>query len=611
MFVVLALLSGGILSGVPRPAGGSPEDRLAGSHAGTPSWVAGEVIVQYRSGARGRGLSSLANDIGARVSERVPLFDLAVVRLEKGVSVPEGVRRLQHDPAVKSVTPNYVTRFAAVPDDPRFEEQWGMHNVGQPHVSTVVGGSPRGRPDADIDAPRAWKTEEGSADTVVAVVDTGVDIRHPDLDGSIWTNPGEIAHDGIDNDSNGFVDDVHGWDVAENDNTLVERDKRAIPYQHGTHVAGTIAAEKDNNLGVSGVCPGCKIMPIKVSRAVGVEGERRYMSARLSDELEGLAYAQSMGADVVNASFGRTRWIRAERDAFLSLGRAGIVSVVAAGNITFNLDVIARTALLDASRVGRRHGISYPAAYDIPSIVSVAASTDHDQYGTFSNFGRDSVDLAAPGVDIFSTIPGRDYQLLSGTSMAAPHVSGAAGLIKSRRPSSSPSDLRHMLMNSVDTPGRMSLRAGRRSGFVTRTLGRLNAADALDASAKGEPAGRDGTIRGARHILHRATGRLRSPRDFNDVFVKPLRGGDRVVLRLRSRRSPLDLFVWKPGTKDIWQLEEECFVGERTCRLRRWKAGPSSVKRISFEVGRSGPYFFHVSARGDERSRYKLTVTTG
>ena len=585
-----------------------PTDGEGSRREGLRPWAPGEVVVQFRPGAARRSIAALPALSGARVSERVPLVDVAVLDLAPTTSVMEAVSALGRHPAVKSVTPNYLARFEAVPDDPRFEEQWGMHNTGQVHASTVVGGSPRGRPDADIDAPRAWRTEEGDPTTVIAVVDTGVDIKHPDLDGAIWTNPGEIPRDGLDNDGNGYVDDVHGWDVAENDNTLVERDRRAIPYQHGTHVAGIVGAEKDNDVGVVGVCPGCKIMPIKISEPIDTQGRNDFMSLRLSDELEGLAYARSMGADIVNASFGHPRWVRAERDAFVELGRAGILSVTAAGNLRANLDVITKTALRDPTRIGRGRSASYPAAYNVPSIVSVAASGDHDEYGTFTNYGRDAVDLAAPGVDIFSTIPDRRYQLLGGTSMAAPHVAGAAGLVRSRHPDASPREVRHMLMNSVDLPYRMVSERARKAGFVTRTLGRLNAARALDASSRSLFRGGDGNIRGARRINFKEEARLETPQDFNDVFKKPLERGDRVQITLRSRRSPLDLFVWKPHTKDIWQLEEECFSGDRACRLRDWAAGPSRLKRVRFEVGRSGTYYFHVSARGDDRARYGLIV---
>lgn len=165
-----------------------------------------------------------------------------------------------------------------------------------------------------------------------------------------------------------------------------------------------------------------------------------------------------------------------------------------------------------------------------------------------------------------------------------------------------------MLMNSVDLPYRMVAEKTREAGFVTRTLGRLNAARALDAPSRAIFRGGDGNIRGARRMTYRERAKLETPQDFNDVFKKPLRKGDRVRITLRSRRSPLDLFVWKPGTKDIWQFEDECFTGGKACRLRDWAAGPSRLKRVRFEIGRTGTYYFHVSARGDDRARYGLIV---
>ena len=589
-----------------------PNDRVASAPDRTaagslPSYAPGEVVVQFDHGITRRVLETLPDMHVARVGARIDLYDVAVLHLEDGTAVTEAVSALAGHPAVASVVPNYFGYFSEVPDDPGFREQWGMHNTGQIHQSSVVGRSPRGTPDADIDAPRAWDSQEGSPQTVIAIVDTGVDIRHADLDGSIWTNPGEIAGDDIDNDDNGFVDDVHGWDVSENDNTLVERNRRVIPYQHGTHLAGIVAAEKGNDRGVVGVCPDCRIMPVKIARPVGDEFPR-FMSFRLSDELEGLAYAQEMGADIVNASFGRARWLDVERDAFVRLGRAGILAVVAAGNSGTNHDVISKHAVSKPGKLRRPSGPSYPAAYDLDTTVTVAASAHRDAYGFFSDSGHDTVDLAAPGVDIFSTIPGDRYDLFSGTSMAAPHVAGVAALVQSERPGLSPEALRRALLRSVDSPAKLSLASGRNPGIVTRTAGRVNAADALTVPAGPGFGATDGTIRDSQRIRRKSSGRLHGLVDYNDVFRRRLRHGVRMVVTLRSADDPFDLYVWKEGTKEIWQLEEPCFTGARGCALLDWVAGSDATKRIRFKVGRTGTYFFHVSARNRERGHYSLRV---
>lgn len=573
-------------------------------------WAPGELVVQFEPGAKmRRALDGLPESFGARLTERIPLYDVAVVELERGVGVRRGLESLSERPGVRQVSPNYLAELADVPSDPRFDELWGMHNTGQIHPSTFVGRPPRGKPDADIDAPRAWDVEEGSAETIVAVLDTGVDVRHPDLRNSIWTNPGEVAGDGIDNDANGFVDDVHGWDTAEDDKTVLESDTRVIGYQHGTHVAGIIAAQKDNGRGVAGVCPRCSVMPVKIAGATR-GGRTRYVRFRLSDELEGIAYAQEMGADVINASFGRSGWSALERSAYARAGRAGILSVVASGNLGMNLDALRRGSLDDPPALGRSPGMSYPAAFDLKTMMVVAASGDDDEFGVFSNGGRDSVDLAAPGVDVLSTVPGNQYQLLSGTSMSAPHVAGAAGLVKSHRPQLAPADLRHVLMNATDKPRNMRLASPLNPGIPTRTFGRLNVAEALAASPRRRYGGTDGDISGARRVRGRATGRLRGPRDLNDVFKRQLSKGDRVVVTLRSRRAPFDLFVWKAGTLEIWQLEEPCYSDPpgAGCALLDWVAGSRSEKSIRFRARRDGHYFFHVGTRNRERGRYTLRV---
>ena len=611
--VLLLALGAWFVGQIPAAGGeihqlGDPTNAPArGAEQSLPSFVPGEVVVQFDRRVTRRALASLPDSHVARVGARIDLYDAAVLELTEGTRVRDAVATLSGHPAVDSVVPNYFGYFSEVPDDPRFREQWGMHNTGQVHQSSVVGRSPRGTPDADIDAPRAWDTQEGSPTTVVAIVDTGVDIRHPDLDGSIWTNIAEIPRDDIDNDGNGFVDDVHGWDVSENDNTLVERNPRVIPYQHGTHLAGIVAAEKGNGRGVAGVCPGCRIMPVKIAKPVGDEFPR-FMSFRLSDELEGLAYAQEMGADIVNASFGRSRWLEVERDAFVRLGRAGILSVIAAGNSGTNHDVISRHAVSSTRRLRRPSGPSYPAAYDLDTTVTVAASTHRDTYGFFSDSGHDTIDLAAPGVDVFSTIPGDGYDLFSGTSMAAPHVAGAAALVESGRPTLSPEALRRVLLRSVDTPPKLSLASGRNPGIVTRTAGRVNAADALTAPASRGFGPTDGNIRGAQRIRRRAVGGVHGLVDYNDVFKRRLRHGARMVVSLRSEDDPFDLYVWKEGTKEIWQLEEACFTQERGCALLDWIVGSDQTKKIRFKVGRSGTYFFHVGARNRERGRYTLRV---
>lgn len=298
-------------------------------------------------------------------------------------------------------------------DDPGADQLWGLHSTGQT-VSGVAGTK-----DVDVDAPEAWQITRGRASVVVAVIDTGVDIEHPDLAANVWTNPGEVPGNGIDDDANGYVDDVHGWDFANDDASVFDD---ASDDMHGTHVAGTIAARADNGRGIAGVAPGVTVMPLKF---IGSNG-----SGSTSAAVEAIEYAAAMGADVVNASWGGS-----SKSGFLSeaIDELDAVFVAAAGNA-------GRDA--DSKPV-------YPAAYPHDNIVSVAALTHTGSLASFSNWGATSVDVGAPGRSVLSTVPGGRYWYLSGTSMAAPHVAGAAGLVHSAAAGLSPQEVIGLLLDTT------------------------------------------------------------------------------------------------------------------------------------------------------------------
>ena len=361
----------------------------------------------------------------------------------------------------------------AEPSDPEFGELWGLNNVGQ------YGGTS----DADIDAPEAWEITTGSSAVVVAVVDSGTDATHPDLYLNVWINQGEIPADlaadladidsdglvtlrdlnhpanadyvtdhngngyvdaadlladsawadGLDTDANGFVDDICGYDFHDNDADPADE------HRHGTHVAGTIAATGNNALGVAGVNWTSSIMTLRF-----LDENNKGL---ISDAVMALNYATMMrteqGVDVrvANASWGRAGGdVASLRDAIQSAGEAGILFVAAAGNG----DVLGRGIDNDVYPF-------YPASYDLDNILSVAASDKHDRLTRFSNFGSDSVDIAAPGLAIVSTEPGGDYVSRNGTSMAAPHVSGAAALFWSHQPHATPSDVREAILRGADS----------------------------------------------------------------------------------------------------------------------------------------------------------------
>jgi subtilisin family serine protease len=314
-----------------------------------------------------------------------------------GMSVTDAVGLLAADPAIEYAEPNYTVHAYITPNDPDFNLLWGMHNTGQ------TGGAA----DADIDAAEAWNVNTGGS-VIVGVLDSGVDTAHADLRANIWTNPGEIPGNAVDDDNNGFVDDVHGWDFRNNDNGAVD------DFGHGTHVAGTIAAVGNNGIGVVGVCWSARVMPLKFLDSGGY--------GTVADAIRALEYATRMGVRVTNNSWGGSAYSQALKDAIDSAGAHGVLFVVSAGNSRANIDI----------------ATDYPASYNLDNMITVAATDDRDSLADEptwgSNFGPISVDLGAPGVDILSTIPGNAYASAGGTSMAAPHVTGVAALVWSQYP---------------------------------------------------------------------------------------------------------------------------------------------------------------------------------
>ncbi|MGK7941060.1 MAG: S8 family serine peptidase [Crocosphaera sp.] len=368
--------------------------------------------------------SSLANEFS---QWRILKFDLAtdLVPIKNNLANNNQINVSSFDHIVS------IQALPALPNDTNFNDLWGLHNTGQ------TGGTV----DADIDAPEAWCKQKGDDDIVVAVIDTGIDYNHADLASNMWINAGEIAGDGIDNDFNGYVDDIYGYDFYNTDSDPWD------DHSHGTHVAGTIGAVGNNNSGVIGVSPNVSLMALKSFSAFG--------GGTLSLAATALGYAIDNGADVVNASFRLY-----SNDPFLeamvtAANNAGVLFVAAAGNENNNNDVTP----------------VYPGNYTQPNVISVAATDHNDDKAWFSNYGSTTVDLGAPGQDILSTIPGNGYGYKSGTSMAAPHVSGAAALLLAENPSLTPAQVITELMNNVDpVPGL--------SG-ITVSGGRLNVNNAL------------------------------------------------------------------------------------------------------------------------------------
>ena len=370
--------------------------------------------------APGAAQERALDSVGATLVERMPLGGLVRARLDPGVSLAAADRALERQSDVVVAGPNRTYELYATPDDLLYPDLWGLPMIG---------------------APLAWDVTQGSNAVVVAVVDTGADVTHPDLDANIWTNPVESAN-GLDDDANGLMDDLQGWDFADDDSNVQDTNG------HGTHVAGTIGAEGHNADGVTGVNWRVKLMPLRAGNSTlsGLAIEQAFR------------YACAKGAQVVNGSFGSPSPDPFIRDAIEDC--PGTLFVFAAGNESTNNDAQPR----------------YPCNYAAENIVCVAASQENDTLAPFSNYGVANVDLAAPGAAILSTIPGGLFDDSYGTSMASPHVAGAAALVLSHRPALTPIELKNTLLLSVDKKPAYS-------GAV-KTGGRLNVARALGQEVK-------------------------------------------------------------------------------------------------------------------------------
>ncbi len=408
----------------------------------TRSFGRPEVLVKFRDGVTLETIESLTSRMNDRVEDRIEsvagwtsIDDLdnadADAIVAKYTSLPE----------VEYAEPNFEISLSEagplepiLPRDPQFNDQWALANSGQRG----------GKQGADISATLAWATTTGSEDVVVAVLDSGVDYAHEDLRGNMWMRPASMApyHDS----ELGTVDDENGYSAIEGIPDPMDENG------HGTHCAGIIGAEGENNLGIAGVNWNIKIMPLKFMNSGGF--------GTTKDAIEAINYVidrkkAGVNVRVISASWGSTQKSRALEDVIRKAYENDILFVAAAGNATTDND-------------RRPH---FPSSYNVPNVISVAALDRNDQLARFSNYGVKSVAIAAPGVEILSTWLGNQYEEKSGTSMATPVVSGVAALILAENPRMSVDDLRKKLMDSTDPI--VALKGKTVSG------GRINAAKAL------------------------------------------------------------------------------------------------------------------------------------
>jgi len=405
---------------------------ITGAFADELTAAPGELIVWFDTHA---GISAQAVEqmysaahvkVGAEEIKTLSVLghpNIQLVQIPAGTSVEQAAQDYLSIEGVKYAEPNYIVEIQKTPDDPDYGFLWGMNTIM---------------------APSAWEFTTGSKEVLVAVVDSGVDYNHPDLAANMWTNPGEIPDNGIDDDGNGYIDDYYGWNFANDDADPMDRNG------HGTHVAGTIGAVGNNGVGVAGVNWDVSIMAVK---GLGDDGR-----GFTFDLIAGVIYASNMGADIINNSWGGGLPSHALEEA-VRMSPAFIV--FAAGNDSINLDIEPDSTTINA-----------------PNVLLVAASNSVGNPAPFTNYGKATVHVAAPGVSIYSTTPNNNYAFYQGTSMAAPMVSGLAALMKAANPELSANEIKNVIMETVTPAPQWS--------ELTITGGIVNAANAVSKVCKQE-----------------------------------------------------------------------------------------------------------------------------
>jgi len=408
--------------------------------------VAGELIIKYKDSSGIEETRKYITDLGGEVLHQFRSRGALLVRFKDVVddrSLTAMASVVAENSLVEYVEANHLISINQLPNDPEFPELYGLNNTGQD--GGTIG--------ADIDVVKAWDISQGSKDVLVAVIDTGVDYSHRDLKNNYWNNSGEVGIDdtgrdkrsnGVDDDGNGYIDDWRGWNFFGKTNDPMD-DHSAM---HGTHCAGTIGAEGNNQFGVTGVNWQVSLVGLKF---IGSGG-----TGSVADAVEAIEYASMMGVDITSNSWGGGGFSQTMYDAIKASGDKGVLFVAAAGNMSTDTDEYSH----------------YPSSFDLDNIIAVAAVDRNDALASFSNFGLHSVDIAAPGVDILSCSANDEFKLLSGTSMATPHVAGAAALIKSVYPEFKYQSILDRLYSGVDIQSRLKSKIG--------SSGRINVANSIE-----------------------------------------------------------------------------------------------------------------------------------
>ncbi|MEY4704198.1 MAG: hypothetical protein RL042_394 [Nitrospirota bacterium] len=445
LLIILVFLGAVVTKTVAVDAQGRNEAALSALER-TPH-VPNQVLVQFRYGVVDEAKESLRGRIQAQAEDVVVSQDrrsdfkgdLELWNLPPGLGIARAVRELEQDPAVEFAEPNWIYQHQAISiNDPYYTNNslWGMYGDSTSPSNSY--GSQAGE---------AWVNRTDCSNVYVGVIDEGMMFNHEDLAGNVWTNPLDPV-DGIDNDGNGYIDDIHGWDFAGNNNSVYD----GSGDDHGTHVSGTIAARGGNGKGVAGVCwGGIKLISAKF---LGNSGGTTANAIKAVNYITDLKARHSLNIVATNNSWGGGGYSTGLYNAITSAGTANILFVAAAGNSGVNID----------------SSPQYPASYDNANIISVAAIDKYGSLASWSNYGSTRVDLGAPGVSIWSTVPNKKnqsaYSSYSGTSMATPHVTGAVALYAASHPNSTAAAIKAAILSATVPTGSLSGK--------TVTGGRLN-----------------------------------------------------------------------------------------------------------------------------------------
>ncbi len=402
----------------------------------TTQSVPGEFVVKLKPGMMRASTQALSQQLKGFVTQKISGQNVVVVKKAVFETNDSAIKALNENPMVEIAEPNYIYKINKAPTDPLYVQTWGLSNVGQADPKNQVGVA-----GVDINAERAWEIQTGTREKIVAIIDTGIDWSHPDLAENMWVNEAEQnGKAGVDDDNNGVVDDIYGY------NAITGTGNAKDDQGHGSHCAGTIGARANNGIGVAGVNWNVRMMAVKFLDAGG--------SGSLADAIKAIDYATKMGANVMSNSWGGGGFSQTLMDAIKRSNDAGAIFIAAAGNEYNNND----------------NSPTYPSTYQVENVMSVAAIDNRGAKADFSNYGKKTVHLGAPGVNVMSTTGG-SYKSFSGTSMATPHVAGVAALLWANEPNLTAAQVKERLIATVRPLA--SMKGKTRTGGMVDAYGAL------------------------------------------------------------------------------------------------------------------------------------------